>query len=162
MIGGGQIADYENMKEFDLEFYNRSAQCASLFPVTQFSYAFWNLSPELKKVAKALCDTRERYKDYFELLIDEAQKKREPIVRALEYEFPKQGLHGVRDSFMLGDKLLVSPVTEKSAREKNVNFPAGYNWKDVNTSVIYQGGIAATVPADEETLPIFERIGIVI
>lgn len=162
MIGGGQIADYENMKEFDLEFYKRSAQCASLFPVTQFSYAFWNLSPELKKVAKALCDTRERYKDYFELLIDEAQKKREPIVRALEYEFPKQGLHGVRDSFMLGDKLLVSPVTEKGAREKNVNFPAGYNWKDVNTSVIYQGGIAATVPADEETLPIFERIGIVI
>lgn len=98
------------MKEFDLEFYKRSAQCASLFPVTQFSYAFWNLSPGAEKGgASWLCDTRERYKDYFELLIDEAQKKREPIVRALEYEFPKQGLHGVRDSFMLGDKLLVSP-----------------------------------------------------
>lgn len=76
-------------------------------------------------MAQALCDTRERYKDYFELLIDEAQKKREPIVRALEYEFPKQGLHGVRDSFMLGDKLLVSPVTEKGAKREKRELPRG-------------------------------------
>ena len=40
----------------------------------------------------------------------EAHKTGEPILRALEYNYPNQGFAEVKDVFMLGEDILVAPI----------------------------------------------------
>jgi hypothetical protein len=43
-------------------------------------------------------------------LVREAEKTGEPILRALEYNAPHQGLAWIKDEFMLGEDILAAPV----------------------------------------------------
>ena len=46
----------------------------------------------------------------------------------MEYVFPGQGMEKTMNQFMIGDKLLVAPVTEKGAASRSVRIPRG-RWK---------------------------------
>ena len=59
----------------------------------------------------------------------------EPLVRALEYEYPHQGYACIKDQFLLGDKILVAPVKEKGARNRTVVFPPG-TWQGDDGSTV--------------------------
>ena len=129
-------------------------------PMMQFSYAIWkHYANELvqKTVKDAAC-LRLKYRDYFHQLLDETIKTQAPILRNLEYSYPNQGLHLVKDQFMLGDKLLVAPVIKKGERSRKVVLPSGNNWKYIPTGTIYQGGQTVMIDAPLEVLPYFERI----
>ena len=159
MVGGGQEADFGDGREHDTELMVRSCQCAALMPSIQFSYAVWNRSSEdVRAIVRTSVHLRSEYSAYLRSLLAEAAQKNDPIMRHMEYEFPAQGLSGIADQFMLGDRLLVAPVLCKGMRERSVVLPAGCRWKYVPDGKVYEGGQTVCVGAPLEVLPYFERM----
>lgn len=72
----------------------------------------------------------------------------------MEFEFPKQGFARCRDQFMLGDKIMVAPVVDKSSK-RNVVFAKG-KWKNENGK-IFNGPATRSFDADINTLLWFEK-----
>jgi len=85
-----------------------------------------------------------------------AAKTGEPIVRAMEYEFPHQGFNRPMQQFMLGSKWLVAPVVTPDDA-KIVELPAG-KWRDDlgAVHVAPKKLELAAVPLDR--LPRYERV----
>ena len=65
------------------------------------------------------------------------------------------------DEFLLGDDLLVCPVTDYQARCRRVYLPRG-NWWELHTGKLLTGGAEYETPAPLDTLPVFVRAGAVL
>jgi alpha-glucosidase len=85
-------------------------------------------------------------------LAQKAAKDGEPIVRHLEYAFPNEGFASCDDQFMLGDKYLVAPMSEKGFK-RTVKLPKG-NWID-ELGNKYEGGKTIEIDVPIERLPYF-------
>jgi alpha-D-xyloside xylohydrolase len=80
-----------------------------------------------------------------------------PIQRPLGLAHPELGVHPA-DTYLLGDDLLVAPVIEPGAVERELTMPAG-RWIDWFDGTAYEGGGALVVPAPLGKLPLFLRAG---
>ena len=104
-----------------------------------------------------------------------AQYSREgvPMTRVPALMFPNdENLRTVNDEMLLGDSLLVKPVTrpmeylpnaqkiEKPDDIEAVYLPAGYDWYEWETGERYAGGQTVRVHAPLDQIPIFLRSGI--
>ena len=159
MIGGGEWS-YNLIPGFkcDEELFVRMAECSSLFPMMQFSWAPWRLLSE-ENQSRCLNAARlhREFAEYIIGEVDKAASEGEPIVRAMEYSFPHSGFELVTDAFMLGEKYLVCPVVEQGATERSITLPEGvWRYRDGKE---YRGAAAVSVPAPLGELPFFERIG---
>ena len=74
------------------------------------------------------------------------------------YAPDEPGAWADKDSFVLGERLLVAPVVVDAARQRQVYFPAG-DWIDWWTGALFHGGSEQTVDAPLDTLPLFQRAG---
>lgn len=83
-----------------------------------------------------------------------------PIQRALGLAYPELGVHP-DDTYLFGDDLLVAPVVERGAREREVQLPPG-EWLDWWTGEHHEGGRVIAVAAPLDTLPLFVRKGAII
>ncbi len=93
----------------------------------------------------------------FRTLADEAQVDSAPIVRALMLEFPNdRETWSISDQYLLGDALLVAPVTEEGATTRSVYLPEGA-WFDVWTGTRLDGPMRLTVEAPIGRPPVFSR-----
>jgi len=157
MIGGGEFTSFLPGSTIDQELMVRSAQCQALMPMMQFSVAPWRVldKAHLKAVLKAV-QVREEHKGYILNLVKQAALTGEPVVRSLEYVFPHQGYERVNDQFMLGDQVLVAPVLEKDAGQREVIFPRG-GWKGFNGK-LYQGPATFSVAVPYDELCFFESV----
>lgn len=79
-----------------------------------------------------------------------------PIMRPLGLAYPELGVHP-GDSYLLGDHLLVAPVVDRGAREREVVFPPG-RWIDWFRGEVHEPG-TETVPADLGELPLYLAAG---
>jgi len=92
-----------------------------------------------------------------EALADEAAVSSKPLVRHLFLEFPDDpGCRGVSDELMLGPDLLVAPVLEPGATEREVYLPPG-KWFDVWTGDEHDGAGSISVTAPIGSPPVFSR-----
>ena len=158
MVGGGNICTFGGSDKLDGELIVRWCQASSLMPIIQFSLDVWNIrSGGVNEMCLNAMKTREKFLPYIEELARHAAKTGEPIVRYMEYEFPHEGLERVTDQFMLGEKYLVAPVTEKGARKRDIILPKG-KWKELSSGNTYVGGRQLTVSAQLDELPIFEKL----
>ena len=89
-------------------------------------------------------------------LVANAEKTGEPILRSLEYVCPHSGYAKITDEFMLGDDILVCPITTKGTYEKEITFPSG-KWQDVDGN-IYDGGQKIKLSTPLDRLLYFRRI----
>jgi alpha-glucosidase (family GH31 glycosyl hydrolase) len=72
-------------------------------------------------------------------------------------EFPDDPLaRGLSDQFMLGPDLLVAPVVEEGATERELYLPEG-TWYHVLSGEAYVGGERLVVPAPVGEPPVFSR-----
>ncbi|MFO0546871.1 MAG: glycoside hydrolase family 31 protein [Polyangiaceae bacterium] len=78
-----------------------------------------------------------------------------PIQRPLGLAYPEVGRHDTIE-YLLGDALLVAPVTDAGVTELNVVFPNG-RYVDLWTGASFDGPAEHTVDATE--LPVFLRAG---
>ena len=156
MIGGGMDSDfYGPTASLDGELFVRSAQCAALFPMMQFSAAPWRVL-SAKNAGYCLETTRlhERLAPEIEAIARDAAQTGEPILRHMAYEFPTGGYEFVADQFMLGSEILVAPVITQGDR-RLIRFPAGA-WRGDDGSLVH-GPTELEVDAPLSRLPWYRR-----
>jgi hypothetical protein len=159
MIAGGDYQKFPLGREsasLDPELFVRSAQCQALFPMMQFSAAPWRL---LDRRHLDLCLDAARlhsaHGSEILRLADAAARTGEPIQRHMSYVFPGHGYEHVHDQFMLGDALMVAPVTVKGQERRTVSIPPGCWTGDDGAQVVGPCEVEIEVPLTR--LPRFRR-----
>ena len=156
MIGGGEWTAFLPGSPFDPEIFIRSAQIHALCPMMQISASPWRvLDQEHQLLFNEVVALRQRFAPLLVELAKESAKTGEPMMRNLEYEFPGMGYAGVKDEFMMGDRLLVAPVIKKGAVERKVVIPPG-KWRDADGKV-FAGPAEVVVSAPLAKLPYFVK-----
>jgi len=157
MIGGGQFTSFLEGSVIDQELIVRSAQCHALMPMMQFSVAPWRVLDETHLMAiKKSIEIRQQFKDTILELAKKAAQTGDPIMRPMEYDFPKQGFAKIHDQFMMGEKILVAPVLEKDARSRKVMLPKG-EW-ETPSGKVHKGGKTIEFEVVLDELLYFQRI----
>ncbi|EFK95759.1 Alpha-glucosidase, family 31 of glycosyl hydrolase, partial [sediment metagenome] len=117
----------------------------------------WSFGRPALDLARILLKRRYRLLPLLYRLALEAHETGLPIVRPvfMHYDTPP----GVaRDQFLLGDRVLVAPVFEKGAGQREVWLPSGA-WTHWLTGQVQEGGRSVTVDAPLGLTPIFMRDG---
>jgi alpha-glucosidase (family GH31 glycosyl hydrolase) len=157
LIGGGEYLSFQNLGTIDQELIVRAAQCHALMPMMQFSVAPWRvLSKRNLEICVNMAALHVRMGEEILALAKEASNTGEPIIRSMEYVFPGNHYADVTDQFLLGEQILVAPVTEKGAVSREIAFPEG-KWKGDDGSVV-EGPATLTVAAPIERLPWYRKI----
>ena len=156
MIGGGTFAEgFEN--GVDHKLFVRSTQVQALMPMMQFSAAPWRLlTNEELAICRDAALLHVKFAPEILRLARHAAATGEPIIRAMEYEFPGEGFDACLQQFMLGERWLVAPVV-KADDSVTIRLPRG-TWRD-DLGVVHTGPKVlelANVPLAR--LPHFERI----
>lgn len=154
MIGGGQYGSFINVKDFDQSLIVRSAQVHAMMPMMQFSVAPWRvLDAEHLKYCLEAAKLHEKMAPYIIELAQESARTGEPIVRSMEYMYPKGGFSDCKDQFMLGSHYLVAPVTSSDGK-RTIRLPRG-TWID-DLGVKHRGPLVMQINVPLGRLPYFE------
>ena len=157
MIGGGQFTSFLNDAAIDEELVVRSAQVHALMPMMQFSVAPWRiLSKENQKRVQQMAQLHATMGDTILQLAKQSAQTGEPIVRSMEYVYPRGDYATVNDQFMLGTDILVAPVVREAQRTRTVAIPEG-KWKAENGN-IYHGPTKVEIEVPLGRLPWFQKI----
>jgi len=157
MIGGGEYQSFLNGATIDEELVVRSAQVHALMPMMQFSVAPWRvLSKDNAAICQKMSKLHEEFGSHILNLAKEASKAGEPIVKPMELAFSGNGYELIKDQFVLGNNIIVAPVTEKGARSRKVILPIG-DWI-AEDGMKYKGGKTIEVSVPLERLPYFRRM----
>ena len=90
-------------------------------------------------------------------LASEAEATSAPLLRPLFMHYPEdEAARDVTDQFLIGEELLVAPVLEEGAVEREVVLPEG-TWYHVFTGEPWTGPMTVTVDAPIGTPPVFSR-----
>lgn len=155
----------------DPELYTRWMQLASVSPVfrvhgmNQQQRQPWYFGSTAEEVSKAAIRLRYSLIPYLYAYEREAFDTGLGMVRPLLFDYPSDPkTANDSDAWMLGDWLLVAPITERGQSEKTIYLPAG-RWIDFNRGTVYNGGqnISYKINRDSWTdLPMFIREGAVV
>ena len=156
MVGGGLEVSFLG-RPVDETLVVRSAALQALLPMMQFSLAPWRrLSPEGVALCRAFADLHVAFAPYILETARHAAATGEPVVRAMEYDFPGRGFARPMQQFMLGGRWLVAPVLSPDG-SKTVELPPG-RWLD-DLGAVHAGPAVlrlARVPLSR--LPRYERL----
>lgn len=158
MIGGGEWS-FNLIPDFkcDEELFVRMAECSSLFPMMQFSWAPWRLlSAQNQEKCLGAAKLHKKFAEFIKSEVARAAHDGEPIVRAIEYNYPNAGFECTVDAFMLGERYLVCPVIKRGEVEREVKLPEG-KWLYCD-GTLFDGGKTVCVSAPLGVLPYFEKI----
>lgn len=125
--------------------------------------------PYTSHIRKAISE-RYRILPYVYTLFFESSVNGMPVMRSMAHVFPQlEEAWAMDDQYMLGDALLVNPVTKKDASSWGVYLPPGEVWYDYETlqRVPEPGpGFAEsrvhTIPVSLDKIPVFVRGGHII
>ncbi|GLH04970.1 uncharacterized protein GBIM_10615, partial [Gryllus bimaculatus] len=93
-----------------------------------------------------------------------------PVMQPLWAQFPTEtDTFAIDDEYLLGDRLLVHPVTEAEASSVTVYFPGpGQIWYDmdsyeaIHVSSKHSGGRTEQIPVNIRKVPVFQRGGTIV
>ncbi|MDR3248310.1 MAG: glycoside hydrolase family 31 protein [Treponema sp.] len=118
----------------------------------------WSYGEDNFLIMKKYLLLRERLRPYVRDLMRNAHETGDPVIRPLFYEFPRDPLGvTVADEYMFGPDLLVAPVVEEGAVDREVYLPQGAKWTYAPSGKEYDGGSRVTVAAPLDTIPLFLR-----
>ncbi|MEG2527754.1 MAG: glycoside hydrolase family 31 protein [Mucinivorans sp.] len=156
MIGGGQYGSFIGVDRahLDQKLIVRWGQASALMPMMQFSVAPWKVldSAHLSLTRRAAA-LHEKFAPYILDMANQAAKTGEPIVRAMEYQFPGQGFSDCKDQFMLGSKFLVAPILTTN-NLRTVRLPSGVWIDDLGKK--FRGPVVISTDAPPDRLPYYE------
>jgi alpha-D-xyloside xylohydrolase len=153
------------------ETHMRYAQWALFAPIARYFWRPpaidptrfpWSHGPAAEDNFRRLTELRYRLLPYYGQLAWEAYLSGVPMLRPMMLEYPEDGRFAlIDDQVMIGDRLLLAPVLDSGARSKSVILPSGI-WHDFWTGKSWAGGVAATVPAPLDRVPLLVRGGAIV
>ncbi len=156
--------DMEEWRELNARWYQFGA-FAPLFRV-HGQYPFreiWNIAPEGHPAYSSMLKynkLRYRLMPYIYSLAGWTHHKDYTIMRGLAMDFSDdENTWEVGDQFMFGPSLLINPVTEYKARERQVYLPAGIGWYSGLSGEYLEGGQTIEADAPYESMPVFVKEG---
>ena len=122
----------------------------------------WAFGPEVEALVKRAIERRMRLLPHLYTRFEEAAHRGQPVVRALFMADPADlRLRDIDDAFLLGDSLLVAPVVEEGASERDVLLPRGL-WYRFPEGQSCPGGGSVVAHAPLGHIPLFGRGGAII
>jgi len=122
----------------------------------------WAHGPEVEAICRRYIELRMRLLPYLYSLAWQAHTTGQPLMRPLVYHFPDDpNVWELGSQYLLGENLLVAPVTRPGATHWPVYLPAG-DWYDFWTGQHFEGGRSVSVATPLDTLPLFVRGGSII
>lgn len=124
---------------------------------------FWNIAPEDSPTYQSIIyynRLRYRLMPYIYSLAGQAYLNDYTIMRGLVMDYVSDSITlDVKDQFMMGSSLMICPVYEYGARNRQVYLPAGQLWYDFNGSNVYEGGCTIVADAPYERMPMYVPAG---
>ncbi|XP_074630015.1 neutral alpha-glucosidase AB-like isoform X2 [Acropora palmata] len=124
----------------------------------------WLFEANYKNIIRNAVRLRYTLLPYWYTLFYHASDTGTPIVRPLWVEFPEEkSTFSMEDEFLLGENLLVKPVTTQGQSTIDVYLPGKDEyWYDLSDYKIYKGESTIYVSTPLEKIPLFQRGGSVI
>ncbi len=117
-------------------------------------------SAEVRKLAKKAIDLRYRLMPYLYTAVYENHKTGMPLARPMALA-DDEASFAIRDQYMWGPSLLVAPVLEQGATQRQVYLPEG-RWYPLDSSASITGGQTHSVNLLADQIPVFVKAGSVI
>lgn len=157
-------ADLDEWREQMTRWYQFGAFCPLFRVHGQYPYReIYNVAPPDHPAYKSMLyydKLRYRLLPYLYSLCGHAWHDDYTLMRGLVMDFEADtAVYNIADQYMLGPSLLVAPVTEYKARQKNVYLPAGQGWYELYTGTYTTGGRHVTADAPYERMPVFVKEG---
>lgn len=158
----------------DAELYLRSAAAATFMPVMQYHSEFhhhrtplrdrtpWNVAeqsgdPAVVAEFRRLAQLRERLVPYLAEQAARTVATSRPLMRALFFDWPDDAVAWAWPrEYLLGDDLLVHPVTEPGVESWQTYLPAG-RWVDLWSGETHGGGVVVERPVPRDVVPVYVR-----
>ena len=119
-------------------------------------------NPAIEPIAKTYIELRYQLLSYNYTLTWEARETGMPMMRSLWLHHPKdKQARGIGDAYLWGRDMLIAPVYEKGATNRDVYLPAG-KWYDWWTGKAETGGRRVKRAVDLATMPIYVRAGAIV
>ncbi len=168
-IGTTDIAGFNCFvsKDTDRELFMRWTELGAMLPVMRIhrgqdefcdNWSF-DQDPETLEHYKKYAVLHTSLFPYFYTLAMEAQETGRPVTRHMMLHYPEDPEAWNQDyQYLIGDRLLVAPVIERGAREREVYFPPG-EWVHWWSGRKYSGPGREVVPAPLGEVPLFLEAG---
>jgi hypothetical protein len=123
----------------------------------------WEYGDAVRGAAASFLRLREAMVPYLYATARQAYDSGLPMARALYLDYPREaGAYTHDTEYLLGDQLLVAPVTTPGlTAQTTVWLPPG-TWTDVFTGATYQGPGDRLVVSTPERMPVFARSGAIV
>ena len=122
----------------------------------------WAFGPEIEAVCRGAIQLRYQFLPYIYTLFERASRDGSPIIRPLIWHYQNDPqCVAVQDQFLLGENLLVAPVTQLGARARAVYLPPG-QWHEFWTSETHRGRKYILADAPLHLLPLYVKAGAII
>ena len=121
----------------------------------------WSYGDEAYSIMREFLFLRERLRPYLLEHMRLAHEQGTPLMRPLFFDFPDDDTAAtIEDQFLFGPDVLVAPVLEAGARERQLYLPDGVRWTNAWTGEVLNGGqhIRARTPLDQ--IPLYVRDGV--
>lgn len=119
----------------------------------------WSYGETYEAVIKKYIEMRYVFLPHLYTLFREASVSGLPLVRPLVFEYPQDPkTHNLSDQFLLGDSILIAPITQPDIDYRAVYLPAG-TWIDYHTGEVVEGGRAVVADAPLDVLPMYVKAG---
>ncbi len=119
-------------------------------------------SSEVMELSRQAINLRYALLPYNYHLVYENHTKGLPLMRPLFFEDNNVALKTASSTYLWGQDILVSPITEPGQKVKEVYFPATANWFDFYTGERYNGGVLESISTDSAYIPTFVRAGAIV
>ncbi|CAF4684394.1 unnamed protein product [Rotaria sp. Silwood1] len=124
----------------------------------------WLFGDDNTRLIRQAIEQRYTYLPYWYTLFYKQEKQGLPPMLPLWANFPHdKNTFKTEDSFMIGNGLLVCPITEADTNQVSIYFP-GENtiWYDIRTFAQHNGSTLSLINVDMESIPVYQRGGEII
>jgi len=159
-----QGENLEEWRELMTRWYQFGAFCPLFRVHGQFPYReIFNVAPETHPAYQSMLyydKLRYRLMPYIYSLAGKTWHDHYTIMRGLAMDFPEDPLvRDIGDQYMFGPSLLVNPVYEYKATNRNVYLPAGTGWYESYTGTYLAGGATVVAAAPLQRMPLYIKEG---
>ncbi len=122
----------------------------------------WTYPQKILDITRKYIRLRYRLLTHYYNLMRESTLTGQPAIRPLFYHYQDDPeTYHINDQFLLGESLMVCPVTRPGANHRQVYFPQGL-WFDYWSGEPIEGGRYLSVEAPLEKLPLYVRAGTIL